>query len=93
MGTIQVRVTLVPINVAVSDDRDRPVADLKQEDFQVFRRRPASKDLSLFDPEFHGSLISAQPITGSRAHVLGENCATASAHVPDPHASRASSDV
>jgi len=35
-GTIRVRVGLVPVDVIVTDDHDRPVTDLRQEDFQVF---------------------------------------------------------
>ena len=35
-GTIRVRVRLIPVDVIVTDDHDRPVTDLKQEDFQVF---------------------------------------------------------
>lgn len=35
-GTIRVRVGLVPVDVIVTDDRDRPVTDLKQEDFQIY---------------------------------------------------------
>lgn len=35
-GTIRVRVRLVPVDVIVTDDHDRPVSDLKQEDFQIF---------------------------------------------------------
>jgi VWFA-related protein len=35
-GTIRVRVRLVPVDVIVTDSRDRPVTDLKQEDFQIF---------------------------------------------------------
>lgn len=35
-GTIRVRVGLVPVDVIVTDDHDRPVTDLKQEDFQIF---------------------------------------------------------
>jgi len=35
-GTFRIRVLLVPIDVIVTDDRDRPVTDLKQEDFQIF---------------------------------------------------------
>jgi VWFA-related protein len=35
-GTIRVRVGLVPVDVIVTDDHDRPVTDLKQENFQIF---------------------------------------------------------
>jgi VWFA-related protein len=35
-GTIQVRVRLIPVDVIVTDAHDRPVTDLKQEDFQIF---------------------------------------------------------
>ncbi len=35
-GTIRVRVLLIPVDVVVTDDHDRPVTDLKREDFQVF---------------------------------------------------------
>ena len=35
-GTIRVRVRLIPVDVIVTDQRDRPVTNLKQEDFQVF---------------------------------------------------------
>jgi VWFA-related protein len=35
-GTIRVRVGLVPVDVIVTDDNNRPVTDLKKEDFQVF---------------------------------------------------------
>jgi len=35
-GTIRVQVRLVPVDVTVADSRDRPVTDLKQEDFQLF---------------------------------------------------------
>jgi VWFA-related protein len=35
-GTIQVQVRLIPVDVVVTDSHDRPVTDLKQEDFQVF---------------------------------------------------------
>jgi VWFA-related protein len=34
-GAIRVRVTLVPIDVVVTDQDDRPVTDLKQEDFTI----------------------------------------------------------
>jgi VWFA-related protein len=34
-GTIRVRVRLIPVDVIVTDQRDRPVTDLKQEDFQI----------------------------------------------------------
>lgn len=34
-GTIRVQVRLVPVDVIVTDDHDRPVTDLKQEDFQI----------------------------------------------------------
>jgi VWFA-related protein len=35
-GTIRVRVNLVPVDVIVTDQNDRPVTDLKQEEFQIF---------------------------------------------------------
>jgi hypothetical protein len=35
-ATIRVRVRLIPVDVIVTDDRDRPVVDLKKEDFQIF---------------------------------------------------------
>ncbi len=35
-GTIRVQVRLVPIDVTVTDSRDRPVTDLKKEDFEIF---------------------------------------------------------
>ena len=35
-GRYGVRVRLIPVDVIVTDQRNRPVADLKQEDFQVF---------------------------------------------------------
>lgn len=35
-GTIQVRVRLVPVDVTVTDRLDRPVTDLKKEDFRVY---------------------------------------------------------
>ncbi len=35
-GTIRVRVGLVPVDIIVTDDHDRPVLDLKQDDFQIF---------------------------------------------------------
>ena len=35
-GTIRIRVRLVPVDVIVTDDHDRPVTDLKQGDFQIF---------------------------------------------------------
>ena len=35
-GTIRVRVRLIPVDVIVTDQRDRPVSDLKAEDFQIF---------------------------------------------------------
>lgn len=35
-GTIRVRVQLVPLDVIVTDSRDRPVTDLRQEDIQIF---------------------------------------------------------
>ena len=35
-GTIQVRVRLVPVDVLVTDRLDRPVADLKKEEFRIF---------------------------------------------------------
>jgi len=34
--TIHVQVRLVPVDVIVTDAKDRPVTDLKQEDFQIF---------------------------------------------------------
>jgi VWFA-related protein len=34
-GTIRVRVTLVPVDIAVTDKDDRPVTDLKKEDFTI----------------------------------------------------------
>jgi hypothetical protein len=34
-GTIRVRITLVPINVVVTDQTDRPVTDLKASDFTI----------------------------------------------------------
>jgi VWFA-related protein len=34
-GTIRVRVTLIPVDVIVTDQQDRPVTDLKKEDFQI----------------------------------------------------------
>ncbi len=34
-GTIRVRITLVPINVVVTDQSDRPVTDLKASDFTI----------------------------------------------------------
>jgi VWFA-related protein len=35
-GTIRINVRLVPVDVIVTDDRGRPVTDLKREDFQIF---------------------------------------------------------
>jgi len=35
-GTYRVRVRLVPVDVIVTDSRNRPITDLKQEDFRVF---------------------------------------------------------
>jgi len=35
-GTIRVRVRLIPVDVIVTDRQDKPVTDLKAEDFQVF---------------------------------------------------------
>lgn len=35
-GTIQVRVRLVPVDVTVTDRNDRPVTDLKKEEFRIF---------------------------------------------------------
>ncbi|MBZ5499939.1 MAG: VWA domain-containing protein [Acidobacteriia bacterium] len=35
-GTIRVRVRLIPVDVIVTDSHDRPVTDLKQENFQIF---------------------------------------------------------
>jgi VWFA-related protein len=35
-GTIRVRVRLIPVDVVVTDQRDRPVTNLKAEDFQIF---------------------------------------------------------
>jgi VWFA-related protein len=35
-GTIQVRVRLVPVDVVVTDRLDRPVTDLKKEEFRIF---------------------------------------------------------
>jgi len=35
-GTIRVRVRLIPVDVIVTDRQDKPVRDLKAEDFQVF---------------------------------------------------------
>jgi len=35
-GTIRVRVRLVPVDVIVTDQRNRPVTDLKAEDFEVY---------------------------------------------------------
>ena len=35
-GTIEVKVRLVPVDVVVTDSHNRPVTNLKQEDFQVF---------------------------------------------------------
>jgi VWFA-related protein len=35
-GTIRVHVRLIPVNVVVTDRQDRPVTDLKQDEFQVF---------------------------------------------------------
>jgi VWFA-related protein len=34
-GTIRVRVTLVPIDIVVTDTNDRPVTDLRKEDFTI----------------------------------------------------------
>jgi VWFA-related protein len=38
-GTIRVRVRLIPVDVVVTDDRDRPITDLKQSDFQILENR------------------------------------------------------
>ncbi|MBZ5555537.1 MAG: VWA domain-containing protein [Acidobacteriia bacterium] len=35
-GTIRVRVTLIPVDVRVTDPKGKPILDLKQEDFSVF---------------------------------------------------------
>lgn len=35
-GAIRVRVRLIPVDVIVTDDHDRPVLDLKKEDFRIF---------------------------------------------------------
>jgi VWFA-related protein len=35
-GTIRVRVRLIPVDVIAADQQNRPVANLKQEDFQIF---------------------------------------------------------
>jgi VWFA-related protein len=35
-GTIRVRVRLIPVDVSVTDQHDRPVLDLKQKEFQIF---------------------------------------------------------
>jgi VWFA-related protein len=35
-GTIRIRVTLIPVNVRVTDKDDHPVLDLKKDDFTVF---------------------------------------------------------
>ncbi len=48
-GTIRVRVTLVPVDVIVTDENHHPVTDLKQEDFQIFEngRRQQIRHFSL----------------------------------------------
>jgi len=35
-GTIRVQVRLIPVDVTVTDSRDRPILDLKKEDFEIF---------------------------------------------------------
>ncbi len=35
-GTIRIRVTLIPVNVRVTDKDNKPIVDLKKEDFVVF---------------------------------------------------------
>jgi len=66
-GTIRVRVRLIPVDVIVTDEHDKPVADLKREDFQVFEngRRQEVRHFSL-------QTFTAEPPSPGRRLMPGE---------------------
>ncbi len=63
-GTIRVRITLVPVNVVVTDQNDRPVTDLKASDFTILedgvRQQIAHFELQMLAATTNGS---ARPAT------------------------------
>lgn len=59
-GTIRIRVTLIPVNVRVTDKDDHPVLDLKKEDFIVLENG-ARQDIRHFSLETFTATASQAP--------------------------------
>jgi VWFA-related protein len=68
-GTIRVRVRLIPVDVIVTDRFDRPVTDLKQEDFLLFEngRRQEIRHFSIEKLEPASLPPAPSPATKMRA--------------------------
>jgi len=64
-GTIRVQVRLVPVDVTVADSRDRPVTDLKQEDFQLFENGRPQEIRHFLLQKYSTTASSAGQATGS----------------------------
>lgn len=64
-GTIRVQVRLVPVDVTVADSRDRPVTDLKQEDFQLFENGRPQEIRHFLLHNYSTTASSAGQATGS----------------------------
>jgi VWFA-related protein len=65
-GTIRINVRLVPVDVIVTDDRGRPVMDLKRDDFQIFENGRLQDirhfSVQTFPGASAGSVQSAAPL-------------------------------
>ena len=92
-GTIRVRVRLIPVDVIATDQQNRPVADLKQEDFQIFENGQ-EQQIRHFSVE----KLAAAPAESAQAAELRkvptlESGSPVVAHVPDPAGTRPPPDV
>lgn len=58
-GTIRVRVTLIPVDVRVTDLKGKPILDLKKEDFSIFENG-VRQDVQHFSIQ-NFSTMSAEP--------------------------------
>ena len=92
-GTIRVRVRLIPVDVIVTDQQNRPVADLKQEDFQVFENGQEQQIRHFSVEKLAASPAeSAEPAELRKVPTL-ESGSPVVAHVPDPAGTRPPPDV
>jgi len=62
-GTIRVRVRLIPVDVIVTDQRDNPITDLKQDDFQVFENGRAQEIRHFSIQKFQDAAPALKPQT------------------------------